>query len=88
MYINVSLINIRWLSVQLDFVGAVIVFSAAMFATLQHNYPYIFGFIDPGLAGMSISQAFMVSINIPVAALLVFIISDDITVGYGCKTDQ
>ena len=62
LYINVSLINIRWLSVQLDFVGAVIVFSAAMFATLQRNYPYIFGFIDPGLAGMSISQAFMVSV--------------------------
>ena len=51
----------RWLSVQLDFVGAVIIFLAAMFATLQRNYSYIFGFIDPGLAGMSISQAFMVS---------------------------
>uniref|UniRef100_A0A1X7SM31 ABC transmembrane type-1 domain-containing protein n=1 Tax=Amphimedon queenslandica TaxID=400682 RepID=A0A1X7SM31_AMPQE len=61
LYVSHSSI-VRWLSVQLDFVGSVIVFSAAMFATLQRNYPHIFGFIDPGLAGMSISQAFLMTL--------------------------
>uniref|UniRef100_A0A1X7UX79 ABC-type glutathione-S-conjugate transporter n=1 Tax=Amphimedon queenslandica TaxID=400682 RepID=A0A1X7UX79_AMPQE len=53
---------IRWLSIQVDFIGAIILFFAALFVTLQRNYPHIFGLIDPGLAGMSLSQAFMVTL--------------------------
>ncbi|XP_003391839.2 PREDICTED: canalicular multispecific organic anion transporter 2-like [Amphimedon queenslandica] len=53
---------IRWLSIQVDFIGAIILFFAALFVTLQHNYPHIFGLIDPGLAGMSLSQAFTVTL--------------------------
>ena len=61
VYFQFYATHIRWLSVQLDFVGALIIFLAAVLAALQHNYPEVFGFIDPGLAGMSISQAFMAS---------------------------
>ncbi len=45
---------------RLEFIGAIIVLTTALFASLQRNYPDIFGRISPGLAGLSITYALQV----------------------------
>ena len=51
----------RWLAIRLEFIGNLIILSAAMFAALQRNYPGALGRINPGLVGLSISYALQVS---------------------------
>ena len=51
----------RWLAIRLEFIGNLIILFAAMFAALQRNYSGIFGRIDPGLVGLSITYALQVS---------------------------
>ena len=51
----------RWLAIRLEFIGNLIILFAALLATLQRNYPSVLGHISPGLAGLSISYALMVS---------------------------
>ncbi|XP_019855858.1 PREDICTED: multidrug resistance-associated protein 1-like isoform X2 [Amphimedon queenslandica] len=51
----------RWLAVRLELVGNLVIFFAALSAALQRNYPEIFGRIDPGLVGLSISYSLMVT---------------------------
>ena len=46
---------------RLEFIGSLIVFLAALFASLQRNYPDLFGRINPGLAGLSIAYALQVN---------------------------
>ena len=55
------LLIFRWLAVRLELVGNFVIFFAALFAALQRNYPEVFGRIDPGLVGLSISYSLMVS---------------------------
>ena len=40
--------------------GNLVIFAAALFASLQRNYPDLFGRINPGLAGLSITYALQV----------------------------
>ena len=47
----------RWLAIRLEFIGNLIILSAATFVVLQRNYPDVLGRINPGLAGLSISYA-------------------------------
>ena len=54
-------LSFRWLAMRLEFVGNLIILFSALFAVLQRNYPGIFGGIDPGFAGLSISYSLMVS---------------------------
>ena len=51
----------RWFAIRLEFIGSLIILSAAMFAALQRNYPGALGRINPGLVGLSISYALQVS---------------------------
>ena len=47
----------RWLAIRLELVGNLIVFFAALFATIQRNFP---AGISAGLVGLSISSALKV----------------------------
>ena len=52
----------RWLAIRLEFVGNLVVFFAALFATIQRNYKDEFSLrINPGLVGLSISYALQVT---------------------------
>ncbi len=53
----------RWIAIRLDFMGNLIIFAAALFASLQRNYPDLFGRINPGLAGLSITYALQVLLH-------------------------
>ena len=55
-----SLIH-RWLGVRLEFIGNLVVFFAALFATIEVNYQDTLKLpIDPGRVGLSISYAMQV----------------------------
>ena len=58
---SLSLSSLRWLAIRLEFVGNLVILFSALFAVLQRNYPSIFGSINPGFAGLSISYSLMVS---------------------------
>lgn len=47
---------------RLEFLGNLVIFFASLFAALQRNYPQIFGRIDGGLTGLSISYGLEVGI--------------------------
>ena len=51
----------RWLAIRLEFIGNLIILFAALFAALQRNNEGIFGRINPGLVGLSITYALQVS---------------------------
>ena len=52
----------RWLAIRLEFVGNLIVFFAALFATIQRNHKDEFNLrISPGLVGLSISYALQIT---------------------------
>ena len=51
----------RWLAIRLEFLGNIIILFSVLFAVLQRNYQEVFGRIDPGLAGLSITYALQVS---------------------------
>ena len=51
----------RWLAIRLEFIGNLIILFAALFAALQRNYSGIFGRINPGLVGLSITYALQVN---------------------------
>ena len=53
---------IRWLAIRLEFVGNLIIFFSALFATIQRNYSDQFNLrISPGLVGLSISYALQIT---------------------------
>ena len=57
-----SSITARWLAIRLEFVGNLIIFFSALFATIQRNYKNEFNLrISPGLVGLSISYALQVT---------------------------
>ena len=51
----------RWLAIRLEFLGNIIILFAVLFAVLQRNYHDVFGRIDAGLVGLSITYALQVS---------------------------
>ena len=55
------LYTIRWLAIRLEFLGNIIILFAVLFAVLQRNYHEVFGRIDAGLVGLSITYALQVS---------------------------
>ena len=56
------MISCRWLAVRLEFVGNLVVFFAALFATIQRNHKDEFRLrISPGLVGLSISYALQIT---------------------------
>ena len=55
---------IRWLGIRLEFLGNLVIFFAALFAALQRNYPQIFGHINGGLAGLSVSYGLEVRVTL------------------------
>ena len=54
----------RWLAIRLEFVGNVIVLSAALFAVLASIYPQFSTAVTPGLAGLSISYSLQVCVHV------------------------
>ena len=52
----------RWLAIRLEFIGNLIIFFAALFATIQRNHADEFNLrISPGLIGLSISYALQIT---------------------------
>ncbi|XP_019854605.1 PREDICTED: canalicular multispecific organic anion transporter 2-like [Amphimedon queenslandica] len=51
----------RWLAIRVEFLGNFIILAASLFAVLQRNYDQVFGYISPGIAGLSISYALQVT---------------------------
>ena len=52
----------RWLAIRLEFVGNLIIFFSALFATIQRNHKDEFNLrINPGLVGLSISYALQIT---------------------------
>ena len=52
----------RWLAIRLEFVGNLIIFFSALFATIQRNHKDEFNLrISPGLVGLSISYALQIT---------------------------
>ena len=50
---------LRWLAVQVEFIGCLVILFATLFAVIKHNHDS--GGLDPGLAGLSITYALQVS---------------------------
>ena len=62
MYFHFLSLIFRWLGVRLEFVGNLVVFFAALFATIQRNHRDEFNLrITPGLVGLSISYALKIT---------------------------
>ena len=52
----------RWLAIRLEFLGNLIIFFAALFAVIQHEYKDVLKLpISAGLVGLSISYALQVT---------------------------
>ena len=52
----------RWLAIRLEFVGNMIIFFAALFAVIQHNYQDTLNLhVSPGLVGLSISYSLSIT---------------------------
>ena len=73
-FIHSHLYPCRWLAIRLEFLGNIIILFSVLFAVLQRNYHEVFGRIDPGLAGLSITYALQVSPTCSIYSLVMLLV--------------
>ncbi len=61
----------RWLAIRLGFVGNLLVFFAALFATLHRNFPDELPNINASLVGLSISYSLQVKCCASIAIIMI-----------------